>query len=507
MVNGAAGNLAASSYAYGGAGGAGSSAASGGAGGDVSLDNDVNAVSGGQGTVTQLAYGGTGGSSSGGTAGRGGNASSVLNRVFASQTSTQVSLQAYGGAAGAVSSGAAGAAGGTGHVGADIEQTTAGKPLNVQGYANGGTGSGGVAGGDASASMVARSTQNVTLGANLQAGAGGNATSNITASSTGATANVYATQTVTASTGEASGTARTEGVDSAALWSRTTTNGVSGTASAISTSTSGTRSVSSEAHAGTSGSTLADATASYAAASTLSLPNLNGGSNGLQAFAYSYGALNSTALNNIMLNNPNVAAAVGGSFDLIGGGVLGANYGSGASGSQTYTAVANYTFTVDAATPVSLGLLDFTHHGGGFDSLTLTATRGGATLFSTSFNNVGDAAAFLDDRVVSLGNFNAGVRSVKLTYTLVADSAQGADMSYLLTANAGSVASGAPATAAATPSTPTTTASRLSGLMPTLFGTEAVLRSLSPSVAVAESAGSRRSPVPARRDLPALRER
>jgi hypothetical protein len=360
--------------------------------------------------------------------------------------------------------------------------------------------------------LVARSTQNATLGAVVQAGTGGSASSDITASSTSASATVSATQSVTATAGEASGIARTEGVDGASLWSRATAVGLSGTASAASTSTSGTRTAAAEAHATTRGNTVADARATYAPASSLGLPNLSGGSNGLSAFSYSYGALTSGALTAIMTANPTVAAAMGGSYSVIGAGVLGANYSTGASGSQTYTAVATYTFTVNATTPVLLGLLDFTHHGGGFDSLTLTATRGAATVFSTSFTSVANAAAYIDDRAVSLSNFNAGVRTLKLTYTLVADSAQGADMSYLLTANAGAIAAGAPVTAAAPEAGGSGDAVQagasgsrlagLAGLQPTMAGSEQTLRTLGAASgmgsATAGGRGADARPTPAR---------
>ncbi|MBN8509871.1 MAG: PEP-CTERM sorting domain-containing protein [Burkholderiales bacterium] len=91
-----------------------------------------------------------------------------------------------------------------------------------------------------------------------------------------------------------------------------------------------------------------------------------------------------------------------------------------------------YTFSPTATTRLTLGLLDFTSYGGGFESLSLSAKNGANSIFSTTITDLATAEAYFDDRVISLGNFGAGARSLTLSFSLTASGAQGADFSYLV---------------------------------------------------------------------------
>jgi hypothetical protein len=259
-------------------------------------------------------------------------------------------------------------------------------------------------------------------------------------------ANASVSATTTASGGTALATsnatgkavtslAQTTGIGAANLQSTANATGTSGSATAKSTaSNGGTRSIVGSAVANVAGlATHAVAQTTYNTAAGLIFPNLSGSSNGQQAFAYTNGDPSAATINAQLAANPNVAAALAGSHTVLGLGSMGANYGA-SSGSHTYSASAVYTFSLAASSTLKLGLLDFTSYGGGFNSLTLTATNGASTIFTKSFTVLSDAQSYFDDHVIGLGSFAAGVNTMTLSYSLTASSAKGADFSYLVSA-------------------------------------------------------------------------
>jgi len=113
---------------------------------------------------------------------------------------------------------------------------------------------------------------------------------------------------------------------------------------------------------------------------------------------------------------------------------MGGNYGA-ASGLQTYNASAKYSFDLASTTVLTLGLLDLTSHGAGFNALTLSATLNDqATIFSDSFTSLAAAQAYFDDHAIDLGSLAAGLQTIALTYSLTANNAQGAGFSYIVAA-------------------------------------------------------------------------
>ncbi len=172
------------------------------------------------------------------------------------------------------------------------------------------------------------------------------------------------------------------------------------------------------------------AESTYALPTALMLPDLTGGTNGLNAFAYANGAPSAATVAAQLATHTRVATALAGG-SVLGFGSMGANYGA-AGGSHTYAADTVYTFSPTASTKLTLGLLDFTSYGGGFESLSLSAKNGANSIFSTTFTDLATAEAYFDDRVIDLGNFATGARSLTLSFSLTASGAKGADFSYLV---------------------------------------------------------------------------
>jgi hypothetical protein len=163
------------------------------------------------------------------------------------------------------------------------------------------------------------------------------------------------------------------------------------------------------------------------------LPNLNGGSNGVQAFSFADGAPSAGAVDYILATHPNVKASIeAGSLQALGTGAMGANVAYLPSASHSYTASTEYTFTLAGTSGLVVGLLDFTGYDGGLPmAIDFNVSNFGATLLSQSFTTLASASAYFTDHALSLGNFSGNV-DLMLSFTLTGMNAQGADFSYLV---------------------------------------------------------------------------
>ena len=346
-------------------------------------------------------------------------------------------IYGYGGAGGGTSSGTGGAGGNATATGTLTLTKTGSRIVGTVATAIGGAGQAGKVGGAATAML--------SLTASREASAVATATGGGSGGKMGA-ANAYATAATTASGGSAGANSRATGksVTSFAQSSASGTGastaiaeatGTSGNATAQSTTSNGsTRSIVAGAVADVSGSTLAVAQTTYNTTIAPYLPNLNFGTNGQQAFAYANGAPSVAAVDAELAANPNVAAALPGTYTVLGIGAMGANYGA-TNGSHTYEASTVYNFSATAKTTLKLGLLDITSYDGGFSSLTLTAMKGATVIFSKSFTAIAKAESYFDDHSVGLGTFGVGLQTLTLSYSLTAKNARGADFSYLVTAS------------------------------------------------------------------------
>ena len=315
--------------------------------------------------------------------------------------------------------------------------TKAGSMQTAYAYSTGGAGQSGKAGGAASTTLKATAVQSVSATGYATGGSSsgslGAANASVSATATGADGTALATSIASGKT--ATSLAQTTGKGAANLQSAATATGNSGSATARSTaSNGGTRSIVGSAVADVGGlATHAVAQTTYNTATGLIFPNLSGASNGQEAFAYTNGDPSAATINAQLAANPTVAAALAATHTILGLGSMGANYGA-SSGSHTYSASVEYTFSLASSSTLKLGLLDFNSYGGGFDTLTLTAMKGASTIFNQSFTVLADAQTYFNDHVVGLGSFAAGTQTLTLSYSLTSNSAQGADFSYLVSA-------------------------------------------------------------------------
>jgi hypothetical protein len=315
--------------------------------------------------------------------------------------------------------------------------------------ASAGNGVGAGSGGDADARGSATAARTATVNTYANGGTGataGQADASATAATTATAGTASANARATSVAGTANATAVTNGIDAADLTSYAWANGAAGLATARSIVTSGSSSIEARADADVKTTTVSQASASYNPAAGLTFPNLNGGSNGMQAFSFANGAPNAAALNTLLGAHPEVAAAVG-SGVVIGLGSLGANY-TGGTGTRTYTASALYSFNLNAATDLTLGLLDMSAYNGGFDTLNFKVKRGGTTVLNANFAALADAQAYFTDKAKTLSGFVVGNNTVLLTYTLTASANKGSDISYLLSRPGGTALWTPPASAA-----------------------------------------------------------
>jgi hypothetical protein len=126
------------------------------------------------------------------------------------------------------------------------------------------------------------------------------------------------------------------------------------------------------------------------------------------------------------------------------GGLLGATYASGASGSFTYTSSDEFKANLAGNNAITLALLGLNSYGNGFQSMTLTVTNGTTTLLSKTFTTAATAQTYFADDPVAVGTLS-GTVDLTVTTSLTANSATGVSEDLLL----GSVA--VPAAAKRTP--------------------------------------------------------
>ncbi|MFZ2986450.1 MAG: hypothetical protein WA086_00510, partial [Ideonella sp.] len=437
------GTASASSTSHAGVGGVGYSGANGGHGGSVTLSNTATGTSTGTLRFYQTAVGGAGGYSYTAQGGNGGAASSTLNVTNNQPSVFSAALTATAGQGGNFGVGGSGGSGGAATVSSAVNNTKADAQLTLTGTAQGGTGYGAGNGGNATLSLNGKSaiyssvSGTATAGAGGSSGSAGDASSTVTARNTAGDGYVRATSHATAlGDGTAQSEAVSLGYSAVSMESNATATSANlGSSQATATST-GTSSISGHnivAQAVANGNAVVSSRASSTFNNTqgLNFPNLSGGSNGLQAFSFANGATGVPTLTSILSTRPNLNAAMAGMSPL-GFGSLGANYGSGSTGTRTFTASANLNFSLATTSSMTLGLLGMTGYGGGFDSLTFTVSRGATTLVNSTFSTFAAAQTYFTDAPISLGTVAAGPTNLLISYSLTASSAKGADMAWLL---------------------------------------------------------------------------
>jgi hypothetical protein len=417
--------------------------------------------------MTASATGGNGGAADSGVAGRGGDA--TLDETFSASGGSiaAATFVATGGNGGTASTGTGGA-GGNAATSAGVTLGAGNGLVNVTLTSNGGSGRGTAAGGAATSRLTANGVQQAMATVNANGGSGGRtgaALASVIATESASAGTAHATANAVAAGADATALATTQGLDAADLLSQANATGASGTARGTSTATRGAESLTTVATAPVSGATSAQAQATWNPAQGLNFPNLSGGSNGLHAFSFANGAPSGGSVAALLASHPNVAAGVGGGV-VFGLGSLGATYGGGATGVRTYQASATYSFTLAQPGTVTLGLLNLTSYGGGFDALSFTVSSGSTTLVSNSFNTLASAQTWFTDHSLSLTGFAAGANTLQISYTLTASGAKGADISYLLSKPPGSL--GIPGGPVAPRTSPPS--SLLAGLQPGLAG-------------------------------------
>ncbi|MHB1676019.1 MAG: PEP-CTERM sorting domain-containing protein [Sulfuriferula sp.] len=221
----------------------------------------------------------------------------------------------------------------------------------------------------------------------------------------------------------------------------TTVGSYTGTAQAVTEGVSGTALAQSSASNGLGQKAMASASAPTTLAGTTVKTQANFGanwfgpppssSNGLAAYSNVVASPSATTVAQILGNtHPDVSNALSNNT-ILGAGSLGAGYVSGAVGRQTYTAGADYLYTTNGSRAFTLGLLNIGAYSGGFDSLSFTVKNGGTTLLSDTFTNLASAQRFFTDTPYSLGNLD-GKGDLVLNYSLTANAAQGAGISYMI---------------------------------------------------------------------------
>lgn len=404
------GYLSVRTDAIGGNGGSGYSGASGGNGADTSIVDGARGSSNNSLSLSQFAKGGDGGYSENALAGNGGNALSRLVQTFwpYSERSVSGAVTAEGGRGGTTSTGAAGNSGnatayisiGTDHFGSTARATaraiSPSTPWVLGGKAN------------ADASASSRGVGFAEASAYAAGNSGHANASSVTNHSfevgSGA-ARRYIHPVIKAGVSAQVGENTANASDVAQQVNSVAMTGFSGGASKV-------------------------------------LPNLSGGSNGIEAFSYADGLLASGQFDSLVNGHNAIKASfvAGAERHLIGIGVIGANYSEFAVGQRVYTGSAQYSYTFDQATDVLLGLMDFS----GYDALNPMAldfsiANAGQTLFSRSFMTLSDARGFFVNNAINLGSF-VGQVDLAINFSLTADVSQGAAFSYLLAAGSATIA-------------------------------------------------------------------
>jgi hypothetical protein len=132
-----------------------------------------------------------------------------------------------------------------------------------------------------------------------------------------------------------------------------------------------------------------------------------------QAVAIATGAPAAASTNAVLADNPNIAAAVGGSPTFLAEGELGGAYTTGGSGSETTTSSFDITVllnSADTAQDLVLGLYGGTNVGSGVTSASLNILANGNSTF-TGFTSGTDAASHFTDSSVDLGSLSGSAYS------------------------------------------------------------------------------------------------
>ncbi|WP_227814799.1 PEP-CTERM sorting domain-containing protein [Nitrogeniibacter aestuarii] len=393
------GELRVSASIVGGTGGSGYYGAGGGRGADAELVNAATGASGRTLSLSQFAMAGHGGYSESGVAGNGGNAVSSLSIVGASYGETQVSGTgtAFAGGGGTTDSGVAGRAGG------------AFATVHAESQANG-----------SSANAIADA-----ISPRLRTADAGVAESNAYARSRGigsAQASAYA--------GGASGYARATSTASHSV-ALLPSQRVDTVVTANATSVLGKNTADAQVRTQRVGS---ETIAAFSNVSYKGLPDLAGGSNGIESFSYAYGSLGASATDDLIRGHSAVESAfeANSAVSLMGFGILGANYSEFAIGGRRYSQDAQFHYSFIQPTDIVIGLLDFT----GYDdtsamALDFQVTSGNGTLYSASFASFAEAQMFFSNNALNLGMFQNDV-DLTVSFDLTADRQQGAAFSYML---------------------------------------------------------------------------
>jgi hypothetical protein len=127
-----------------------------------------------------------------------------------------------------------------------------------------------------------------------------------------------------------------------------------------------------------------------------------------QGFAYGTAAPKAADISALQAGNPNNQAAFAGANTVCVAGLLGSLNLAGSA--QTSTSELTIAFTGETQN-ITIGLLDPTSSGNGFDSLTFTIMEGSATLAQETFDDLADADSYFTDNVLS---FSGPATSVTL---------------------------------------------------------------------------------------------
>ncbi|MBK1686082.1 hypothetical protein CKO37_01005 [Rubrivivax gelatinosus] len=421
-----------------GNGGYGDAGAHGGRGGDVELSNAVGGATSRSLLLVQNARGGGGGTSLSARGGDGGNAISLLSYAEPGTNDVSAQVAATGGAGGAGGAGSAGGRGGNARAEVRLDSLAQLRTADATVIATGGSTRGGGAGGEAfaRASVVAHGAASATAEAHggLSSTGSGRADASSTARSMLAYGSVEARALAASPTGQANADARSYSLDSALSHARSQTEGVSGRASGLAESTGshGLRTTAT-ASASTNGQTEVDAQATHGA----NIPTLPNTSNTFwpQAFAIVNGTPDPLSVEQRLLDAPRVAAALASqAVGVIGVAGSGANHEASVNGTQTFVGSTRYEFTLPAASPVVVGLLDLVGRDSGDPiDFSFSVSNFDTTLVTQSFTTLAGAEAYFEDQPLILGTLD-GMVDLVISFSFESSSDQAVGFEYLLAA-------------------------------------------------------------------------
>jgi hypothetical protein len=347
----------------------------------------------------------------GATAGAGGSAVGTATAIAYGDSAVNANLYEVGGAGGSVLSG------------------------NVSGYGsfsqgNGNAGNGGAASATvtgsnnaaASVSVLASATggQGGQAGGSGSNGGGGSATA-IATGFGGGSVDVTANATGGGGFGAfqpGGGTASATATGQIAQADATGIGG-SGTATAIANASGGIiESIHATATAPTSGTSAVESRATVgngAPSSSLAAD--------FQSASYATGLPLYTDANTVLTGNPAVASKLNVAGESIFGLIVEhAGYSATSTGSITYSGSQAFTINTSAfvGSPLTVGLIDPSSTGDGFDKLTFSIFENGSPVLSDTFNTLGAANTFFTDDPISLGLIAGDTTTLDFTYDLIA---------------------------------------------------------------------------------------